>query len=515
MRTSRDCLVYSFQEWRCACLTVIVIICVLGTCLCEFLHHLARHQARLDADQATEVTAKENEEQTKSAGEFPVERTQTTLAHYEHVLKKAFCCQTTYLVICGALVFLFYLVYLIECWNSAIWMRSVYCVDTQSAYRFIDVLRRTIPVIYWHVSCYHYSSSHSPRTVTNAYTADPDRQPTGPAPQTSHPTTQPPNSSSTSLQNKPPTNLTPQVNLVTVASAHQTYSTREQKVITASGTRIFDLNQLNGMWDLSGDVSELELYPLVEINLRTECLFANETAKLEFERERCAFYTSFEKYDMYMETDQVIQLSPHGTIPNQVFVSRSAPQVPIYLRQGTFLLAALFLLSFPLRVFIHSRTARLDYTVRKIFGPLNSVNGQLEADGLGQSVAIRCDLDQPTTPNPLESIKFISRMRLEKNNVIYTTVSNNNEAVVLCNRNISVDSVGCTSIPVKSTKRWQRVHGEVPSGAHDVDEDDDDELLSLDIRFDELHCANPVGGENIVPNKYVSQDSPDPVNSVQ
>ncbi|TPP61797.1 hypothetical protein FGIG_01507 [Fasciola gigantica] len=493
-RTSKDCLIYGIQEWRCICLTVIVLTCVLGTCLCDLLHRMIRNQAYADNQQLVQ----------QHTEDFIVESSlTTTISQYENVLKKAFCCQTTYFVICGALVFLFYLVYLIECWNSAIWLRSVYCVDTPSAYRFVDVLRHTIPIVYWHVSCYHYVTTHSPRTVTNRH-AEVEQNQSAEVVSIHNPTVQP----SSPAQHTP--SAVPSTDW---AADRRRISRREHKVITASGTRTFDLGQLDGMWDVSGEVTELDRYPLVEINILTEFLFANENIKSEFERERSAFYTSFEKYDKYMETDQTIQLSPHGSVPSQLYVSRSAPQVPLYLRQSAFFLAALFLLSYPLRIFIHSRTARLDFTVRKIFGPLSQANGSLEVAGLRFPIAIPCDLAQPTTATAPIQNKLTGHTKPEK----APHSQNNNEAVILCNRNISAESSNTPSD--KFTKRWQRMRRGVSNDAHgdgdeekaddgneERDEEEDDELLSLDVRFDELEQGDGQCG-NILLNRYVTQDT--------
>lgn len=158
--------------------------------------------------------------------------------------------------------------------------------------------------------------------------------------------------------------------------------------------------------------------------------------------------------------------------------------------------------------------------MRKIFGPLSQANGLLNTANFQSPIAIPCDLTQPDTPSGSVSQNLFGQ--IQSGNARFSR--NNNEAIILYNRNTIVDTMSRSNIPSdKFTKRWQRAlgndvkhtHGKDnhdedrndPDDVMDNDNDEDEELLSLDIRFDEFERDRENLCENILPNKYVTQGS--------
>ncbi|KAF6772361.1 hypothetical protein AHF37_08685 [Paragonimus kellicotti] len=242
--TLKDCFLYSCREWRCACLTLTIVFCFIGTTFCYLWRHVTN---------------------------VPLESTH---------MHSWICCQTTYIAIGAALVFLFYLVYLIECWNCPVWLTANCMVDSTTAYNWINVLRLSVPSIYWHVNCYHYESGQEStkvgtHLVEKLYKIDVN-----------------------GLDSKAVNTRVHSTRFCKQTGA------RCGKVITASGIHVFDTSQLEGVWDYSDTVTHLERYPMVQIDIHTDYVFADEVSCQLFTYQRQQFFTNFEDIDEYMETHQ-------------------------------------------------------------------------------------------------------------------------------------------------------------------------------------------------------------------
>ncbi|KAF7258022.1 hypothetical protein EG68_05955 [Paragonimus skrjabini miyazakii] len=365
--------------------------------------------------------------------------------------------QTTYIAIGAALVFLFYLVYLIECWNCPVWLTANCMVDSTTAYNWINVLRLSVPSIYWHVNCYHYESGQEATKVGTHLLGKLDKIDVN------------------SLDTKAVNTM-----VRTIRPRKQT-GARCGKVITASGIHVFDTSQLEGVWDYSDTVTHLERYPMVQIDIHTDYVFADEVSCQLFTYQRQQFFTNFEDIDEYMETHQTVQFTEKGPLPSRIWITGCFPQVPICLRQTTFFLTSLLLLSFPLRVWIHRRMARVNYTVRKVFG-----SRPITTNGISLINTI-CPIIGHKTGDPSN---FLS----DRPDMTKSQSTANNEATVLCNQEFSLRSHS------SDKRRLSKIKGD-----HVKDDGDDEELLSLDIRYEEFIKGACTVSDEIVHNKYVTE----------
>lgn len=173
-------------------------------------------------------------------------------------------------------------------------------------------------------------------------------------------------------------------------------------------------------------------------------------------------------------------------MPKQVLMVRSTSSVPFFLKPATFLIASLLLMCFPLRVYVFARTAQATYTIRKVFGerPRNLPEGH---------VAINL-LDRVTSSEgSLQTIPFMSTDSITKNHLRHLSASG--KATVLFNPVVGRYNSEELTVWCERRFHWQqnRQHNH-----RNLADDDDEEMLSLDIRFGQQE------GDSVVSNLHIS-----------
>uniref|UniRef100_A0A3Q0KJ12 RGS domain-containing protein n=1 Tax=Schistosoma mansoni TaxID=6183 RepID=A0A3Q0KJ12_SCHMA len=490
-RTYNECIVYALGEWRCACLTTVLVTGIILVSSCG----------------VKQLTIYMNSSQSDTY--YPI-------SYHKHEQSFRLLCQTSSLLIVNGLLFLVYLVYLIESWQSRNWIQTTWLIDTKMAYNLIHNTHKLIPSILWQIKCYHYAHNtpqynhhqQNPKQRCTTLNENDLNKPT------KYPFIQGDFDISTTEVNTQNDQYSMSFNKVPEMFSHSSGNTninqmKCHRIITMNKICSFDLSKIDEIWDMSDNISELENFQLIELNLSTLFSFSDKKTYSEFQRQKQEFFTTYEKFDIYMETEQICTFTDFMKFPKQFLIIHKSSKPPMYLKGITYLIATLLLCSFPLRIFIYANKAKLHCKIHKIFGPKPKNETLYRSLKLipfnNEGTNSNCLLNTFSTYTiPSLTVQKMSSNYGKSNHILNDTNENNklpynNEAVVLCNKHISENATyytrnhnkKCNKYPSTISKDSYDSSQQKYDNKIDIyqstteDEDDDEELLSLDIRFDE------------------------------
>ncbi|TNN09632.1 Transmembrane protein [Schistosoma japonicum] len=512
-RTCNECIIYALGEWRCACLTIILISGIISLSSCG-VKQLVNFMNSSHSDAHFAISYHKSEQNFR------------------------LLCQTSSLLIIGGLLFLVYLVYLIESWQSRNWIQTTWLIDTKMAYNLVHNAHKLIPSILWKVKCYHYAHN-TPQfnhyqqnqhiTLNEIHSNNPKK----------YPFNQDDFEILSSELNKQTNQYSMNNKKIPKTYSQSSYNTninqiKCHRIITMNKMRSFDLSKIDSLWDMSDSVSELENFQLIELNLSSLFSFSDKQTYLEFQRQKQEFFTTYEKFDVYMETEQICTFAELMKFPKRFLITHELSKTPVYLKGITYLIATLFLCSYPLRIFIYANKAKLHCKIHKIFGPKptnESLQNPLKLIPLND---VRTNSNviwthtistssKNTVPSIHKKLNHILNLTTQNHFSNNTNSYNNNEAVVVFNKHITENATDFTGTHEKrrnkylstTSKRTEYRQGldpnfcnhinrqnNVDSDQYTNEDDDDDELLSLDIRFDEYIKNKCVNDDDDQENDY-------------
>ncbi|CAH8470562.1 unnamed protein product [Schistosoma mattheei] len=421
-RTYNECILYALSEWRCACLTTVLVTGIILVSSCG-VKQLKNYMNSSQSD------------------------THYPISYHKYDQSFQLLCQTSSLLIINGLLFLVYLIYLIESWQSRNWIQTTWLIDTKMAYNLIHNAHKLIPSILWQIKCYHYA--HNTPQYYNHYQQNPMQQSI--------------TLNETDL-NKP----------IKYSFIQDHFNNSMKQTNTQNNQYLLNSNKIPKL--LSHSINNTNINP---INTKQE------------------FFTTYEKFDVYMETEQICTFTDFMKLPKKCLIIHQSSKLPFYLKDLTYLIATLLLCSLPLRIYIYANKAKLNCKIHKIFGS-KPINHSLKLIPLNTNSLIN------TFPNytiPSSSLSSLSNHILNGTNH-HNKLHDNNEAIVLFNKHIldnttdliqnynkkhkmiSKDSYDFNHI--KYDNKVNIKHSSIEDEDHDDDvEDEDEEMLSLDIRFDE------------------------------
>uniref|UniRef100_A0A094ZVS8 Uncharacterized protein n=1 Tax=Schistosoma haematobium TaxID=6185 RepID=A0A094ZVS8_SCHHA len=148
-RTYNECILYALGEWRCACLTTVLVTGIILVSSCG-VKQLKNYMNSSQSD------------------------THYPISYNKYDQSFQLLCRTSSLLIINGLLFLVYLIYLIESWQSRNWIQTTWLIDTKMAYNLIHNAHKLIPSILWQIKCYHYA--HNTPRYYNHYQQNPMQQ---------------------------------------------------------------------------------------------------------------------------------------------------------------------------------------------------------------------------------------------------------------------------------------------------------------------------------------------------
>ncbi|KAM8833611.1 transmembrane protein 151B isoform 1-T2 [Synchiropus picturatus] len=217
-----------------------------------------------------------------------------------------------------AFLFILYVLYMVECWHCQVRTELQYKSDIDSVYERVLRMQQAEPCIWWKAISYHFV--RRTRQVTRYRNGD----------------------------------------------AYTTTQVYHERVNTHVAEGEFDYSQC-GMKDVSRDLRGLEAHPATRLRF-TKCFsFTEAGPENNYLNQRARFFSEIEGLDDYMEAREGMQLKNVDFRENLIAYA-NPDRMPWYNSQLAFWLAALFMLSWPLRVLIEYRTAYVHYRVEKLFG---------------------------------------------------------------------------------------------------------------------------------------------------
>ncbi|KAK4473731.1 hypothetical protein MN116_003073 [Schistosoma mekongi] len=509
-RTYNECIIYALGEWRCACLTIILITGIILISSCG-VKQLANFMNSSHSD------------------------THHTISYHKSEQNFRLLCQTSSLLIIGGLLFLVYLVYLIESWQSRDWIRTTWLIDTKMAYNLVHNAHKLIPSILWKVKCYHYAHNtpqfnhqqQNQHITLNEIHLNNSKK---------YSFNQDDFEISSSELNKQTNQY-----LMNNAKIPKIYSQSSgninihqikcHRIITMNKMCSFDLSKIDSLWDMSDSVSELENFQLIELNLSSLFSFSDKQTYLEFQRQKQEFFTTYEKFDVYMETEQICTFAELMKFPKRFLITHELSKTPVYLKGITYLIATLFLCSYPLRIFIYANKAKLHCKIHKIFGPKptnESLQNPLKLIPLND---VRTNsnvmwtrtistLSKNTMPSNHKKFSQLLNLTIQNHFGNNTNSYHNNEAVVVFNKHVSENATDFTGTNENRRNKYLSTTSKETEHRHGHDlniynhnnrqytneDEDDDELLSLDIRFDEYIKNKCVSNDDNQENDYYNYE---------
>ncbi|VDL88494.1 unnamed protein product [Schistocephalus solidus] len=356
-------------------------------------------------------------------------------------------CQPVHYCLMASLLTMFYLVYLLECWN---------CQSRQSltaALNLDDVaarIRRAVseePTLWWIAFSYHFvrrvfREGACKRMLDVRLCQYHHCRPK--YVETTRLQLSPGTESSLSIlpeavRRQPPSS--PRACHVMSATLQ---TCAYDRVITHVRQCFLDAKAVGGWEDQSPAICWTVNKPATNVTFSKEFAFSSETCRLRYEELRRRFEQRQETKDDFLEIKEGFQLANESEIPPSVLLFPDKEHAPIFMRPKFFLLASLLLVSWPLRLLIYSQTAILHYSFRKIIG---------QSPGSCSSAESNSQLQTPTQHICLRNAYEACGRQTEIN-----------EGTVLEDR----ASKGSALLKHSRYPAWS---------------DTDDELLSIDIRF--------------------------------
>ncbi|XP_044022624.1 transmembrane protein 151B isoform X2 [Siniperca chuatsi] len=227
-------------------------------------------------------------------------------------------CSDGYIYIPLAFLLMLYVLYMVECWHCRARSELQCKADVDSVYERVLRMRQAQPCIWWKAISYHFV--RRTRQVTRYRNGD----------------------------------------------AYTTTQVYHERVNTHVAEGEFDYSHC-GMKDVSRDLSGLEGHPATRLRF-TKCFsFTEAGPENDYLNQRARFFSEIEGLDDYMEAREGMQLK-NVDFRENLIAYVDPDRMPWYTSQVAFWLAALLMLSWPLRVLIEYRTAYVHYRIEKLFG---------------------------------------------------------------------------------------------------------------------------------------------------
>ncbi|XP_054470188.1 transmembrane protein 151B [Anoplopoma fimbria] len=227
-------------------------------------------------------------------------------------------CSDGYIYIPVALLLILYVLYMVECWHCRARSELQSKADVDSVYERVLRMRQAHPCIWWKAISYHFV--RRTRQVTRYRNGD----------------------------------------------AYTTTQVYHERVNTHVAEGEFDYGHC-GMKDVSRDLRGLEGHPATRLRF-TKCFsFTEAGPENDYLNQRARFFSEIEGLDDYMEAREGMQLK-NVDFRENLIAYVDPDRMPWYASQVAFWLAALLMLSWPLRVLIEYRTAYVHYRIEKLFG---------------------------------------------------------------------------------------------------------------------------------------------------
>ncbi|XP_068436398.1 transmembrane protein 151B [Clinocottus analis] len=227
-------------------------------------------------------------------------------------------CSDGYIYIPLAFLLILYILYMVECWNCRARSELQSKADVDNVYERVLRMREAQPCIWWKAISYHFV--RRTRQVTRYRNGD----------------------------------------------AYTTTQVYHERVNTHVAEGEFDYSHC-GMKDVSRDLRGLDGHPATRLHF-TKCFsFTEAGPENEYLNQRARFFSEIEGLDEYMEAREGMQLK-NVDFRENLIAYIDPDRMPWYTSQVAFWLAALLMLSWPLRVLIEYRTAYVHYRIEKLFG---------------------------------------------------------------------------------------------------------------------------------------------------
>ncbi|KAJ3613049.1 hypothetical protein NHX12_019305 [Muraenolepis orangiensis] len=227
-------------------------------------------------------------------------------------------CADGYIYIPLAFLSMLYIVYLLECWHWRACSDLHSKADVDSVYERVLRMRQARPCVWWKAIGYHFV--RRTRQVTRYRNGD----------------------------------------------AYTTTQVYHERVNTHVAEGELDYSRC-GMKDVSCDLRGLEHHPATRLRF-TKCFsFAGAGPENSYLNQRSRFFSEIEGIDDYMEAREGMQLK-NVDFKEHLIAYLDPERLPWYTSRVAFWLAALLMLSWPLRVLIEYRTAYVHYRIEKLFG---------------------------------------------------------------------------------------------------------------------------------------------------
>ncbi|XP_018539475.1 transmembrane protein 151B [Lates calcarifer] len=227
-------------------------------------------------------------------------------------------CSDGYIYIPLAFLLMLYVLYMVECWHCRARSELQCKADVDSVYERVLRMRQAQPCIWWKAISYHFV--RRTRQVTRYRNGD----------------------------------------------AYTTTQVYHERVNTHVAEGEFDYSHC-GMKDVSRDLRGLEGHTATRFRF-TKCFsFTEAGPENDYLNQRARFFSEIEGLDDYMEAREGMQLK-NVDFRENLIAYVDPDRMPWYTSQVAFWLAALFMLSWPLRVLIEYRTAYVHYRIEKLFG---------------------------------------------------------------------------------------------------------------------------------------------------
>uniref|UniRef100_A0A3Q4ML79 Si:dkey-13p1.4 n=1 Tax=Neolamprologus brichardi TaxID=32507 RepID=A0A3Q4ML79_NEOBR len=217
-----------------------------------------------------------------------------------------------------AFLLMLYVLYIVECWHCRASSELQCKADVDSVYERVLRMQRAQPCIWWKAISYHFV--RRTRQVTRYRNGD----------------------------------------------AYTTTQVYHERVNTHVAEGEFDYSHC-GMKDVSRDLRGLERHPAIRLRF-TKCFsFTEAGPENDYLSQRARFFSQIEGLDDYMEAREGMQLK-NVDFRENLLAYVDPDSMPWYTSQVAFWLAALLMLSWPLRVLTEYCTAYVHYRIEKLFG---------------------------------------------------------------------------------------------------------------------------------------------------
>ncbi|KAH9284967.1 putative transmembrane protein [Echinococcus granulosus] len=244
-------------------------------------------------------------------------------------------CQPVHYSLAAMMLLLLYLIYLFECFNCRTRLELATAIEVTQIAARIAVAVKHDPKLWWFCFSYHFVRRRSrrchcrPRYTEVRFTAGTE----------------------TSLHRGETAALSTEAHdrVITFAKQHFITETTTFKCVWCDKSPRISWDE---WWDAA-----------VHLTFVKEFIFANEATRQQYEGHKKSFMKLQQSNDDFIEIREGFQLHNEAEIQPSILVVKHKSAL---FHQRTFLLATIFLLSWPYRILIYARTSELDFPFRKI-----------------------------------------------------------------------------------------------------------------------------------------------------